>query len=79
VEIHSSRIEQVEDRTSELKENIKLKENTEKLLVKQLKNCKKNMQELSDSIKRPNLRIISIEEGEERLSKIVAKVWNQIS
>jgi hypothetical protein len=38
---------------------------TEELLVKQLKSCGKRMQELNDSIKRPNLRIMGIEEGEE--------------
>jgi hypothetical protein len=37
---------------------------TEELLVKQLKTCERNMQELTDSIKRPNLRIMGIEEGE---------------
>jgi hypothetical protein len=37
---------------------------TEELLVKQLKTHKRNMQELTDSIKRPNLRIMGIEEGE---------------
>jgi hypothetical protein len=34
---------------------------TEELLVKQLKTCERNMQELSNSIKTPNLRIIDIE------------------
>jgi hypothetical protein len=41
-----------------------IKGKTEKLLVKQPKTCEKKMQELADSIKRPNLRIIGIEEGE---------------
>jgi hypothetical protein len=36
---------------------------TEELLVKQLKTCERNMQEFTDSIKRPNLRIMGIEEG----------------
>jgi hypothetical protein len=35
-----------------------------KLLVKQLKTCEKKLQELTDSIKRPNLRFKDIEEGE---------------
>jgi hypothetical protein len=35
-----------------------------KLLVKQLKTCEKKMQELTDSTKRTNLRIMDIEEGE---------------
>jgi hypothetical protein len=39
--------------------------NTKELLVKQLKTCEKKMQELTNSIKRPNLRIMGIEEGEE--------------
>jgi membrane-associated HD superfamily phosphohydrolase len=61
VEGHSSRIVQIEDRISELEMVIKGK--TEELLVKQLKTCERNMQELTDSIKRPNLRIMGIEEG----------------
>jgi hypothetical protein len=38
-----------------------LKGKTEELLVKQLKTYEKKMQELTDSIKRPNLRIMGIE------------------
>jgi septation ring formation regulator EzrA len=64
VESHSSRLEQVEDRTSELKDKVEIKEKTEEILVKQLKSCERNMQELSDSIKRPHLRIMGIEEEE---------------
>jgi hypothetical protein len=41
-----------------------MKGKTEELLVKQLKTCERNMQELTDSIKRPNLRIMGIEEEE---------------
>jgi hypothetical protein len=41
-----------------------IKGKTEELLVKQLKTCAKKLQELTDSIKRPNLRIMSIEERE---------------
>jgi hypothetical protein len=37
VEGHSSRLEQVEDRLSELEDKIEIKEKTEELLVKQLK------------------------------------------
>jgi acetolactate synthase small subunit len=36
VEGHSSRLEQVEDRISELKDKIEIKEKTEEQLVKQL-------------------------------------------
>jgi hypothetical protein len=38
---------------------------TEELLLKQLKACERNMQELTDSINTPNLRIMGIEEEEE--------------
>jgi chromosome segregation ATPase len=64
MEGNSSRLEQAEDRISELKDKMEIKGKTEELLVKQLKTCERNMQELTDSIKRPNLRIIGIEEGE---------------
>jgi chromosome segregation ATPase len=65
VEGHYGRPEQVEERISELKDKIEIKEKDEELLFKQLKSCERNMQELTDSIKRPNLRIMGIEEGEE--------------
>jgi hypothetical protein len=51
-EIHSSRLEQAEDRISELKYKIEIKRKTEELLVKQLKANKRNMQEFTNSIKR---------------------------
>jgi chromosome segregation ATPase len=52
MEGHSSRLEQAEDRSSPLEEEIELKGKTEELLVKQLKTCERNMQELTDSIKK---------------------------
>jgi hypothetical protein len=48
---------------------MEMKGKTEELLVKQLKTYKRSMQELTDSIKRPNLRIMGIEEGEEVQAK----------
>jgi chromosome segregation ATPase len=69
IEGHSSRIEQTEDRISELEDEMAIKGKTEELLFKQLKTCEKKMQELTDSIQRPNLRIMGIEEGEEVQSK----------
>jgi septal ring factor EnvC (AmiA/AmiB activator) len=53
MEGQSSKLEQVEDRISELKDQIKIKEKTEAILIKQLKSCERNMQELSNFIKRP--------------------------
>jgi septal ring factor EnvC (AmiA/AmiB activator) len=65
MEGHSSRTEQTKDRISELKDKIEIKGKNKELLVKQLKTCERKMQELTDSIKRTNLRIMGIEEGEE--------------
>jgi hypothetical protein len=41
---HSSRLEQAEDRTSELKDEMAIKRKTEGLLGRQLKTCERNMQ-----------------------------------
>jgi hypothetical protein len=67
MEGYSSRLEQVEDWISELEDKMKIK--PEELLVKQLKTCDSNMQEFSNSIKWPNLRIMAIEEGQEVQAK----------
>jgi uncharacterized protein (DUF2344 family) len=77
VEGHSSRIEQTEYRFSELEDEMAIKGKTEDLLVKQLKTCEKNMHELTDSIKRPNLRIMVIEE-EEVQAKEMRNRFNKI-
>jgi chromosome segregation ATPase len=60
VECHSNRLEQVEDRISKHKDKIEIKENNDDLLVKQPNTCERNNQELTDSIKRPNLRIMAL-------------------
>jgi hypothetical protein len=54
----------VEYRISKLKDKTEIKEKAEEIPVKQLKSCERNMQELRGSIKRPNLRVMGIEEGE---------------
>jgi chromosome segregation ATPase len=64
MEGHSSRLEKAEDRISELEDEMIIKGKTKELLVRQLKSCERNMQELTDSIKRSNMRIMDIEEGE---------------
>jgi archaeosine-15-forming tRNA-guanine transglycosylase len=57
---------------------MEIKGNTEELLLKQLKTCESNMQELTNSIKKPNLRIMSIEEGEEVQAKGICNIFNKI-
>jgi hypothetical protein len=51
---------------------------TKELLVKQLKTCEKKTQELTDSIKRPNLKIMGTEEGEEVQVKGMRNIVNKI-
>jgi hypothetical protein len=54
----------VEDRISDFKDKLEIKGKTKELLVKQLKTNERNMQELTNSIKTPNLRIMGMEEEE---------------
>jgi chromosome segregation ATPase len=75
----SGRLEQEEDRISGLENKMEIKGKTEELLAKQLKTCERNMQEITDSIKRPNLRLIGIEEGEEMQSKGICKIFRKIT
>jgi chromosome segregation ATPase len=78
MEGHSSRLEQAEERISELEDKMVIKEKTEALLLRQFKSCERNMQELTDSIKRPKLRIMDIEEGEEVQEKGIHNMFNKI-
>jgi hypothetical protein len=57
---------------------MEIKGKTEKILVKQLKTCERDMQKLTNSIKRPNLRIMGIEEGEEVQAKGICNIFNKI-
>jgi chromosome segregation ATPase len=74
---HFSRLEQAEDRISELEDEMIIKGKTEELLVRQLKSCERNMQELTNSIKRPDLRIMGIEEGKEVQAKGISNIFNK--
>jgi phosphatidate phosphatase PAH1 len=78
MEGYSSRLEQAEDRIKELEDKMEIKGKTEQLLIKQFKTCKRNMQELTNSIKTPNLRLMAIEEGEEVQVKETPNIFNRI-
>jgi phosphatidate phosphatase PAH1 len=78
MEVYFCRLEQAEDRISELEDEMEIKGKTEELLVRQLKTCERNMQELTNSIKRPNLRNMGIEEGEEVQAKGICNIFNKI-
>jgi septal ring factor EnvC (AmiA/AmiB activator) len=69
---YSSRIQQAEDRISEPADEMEIKGKTEEKLLKQLKTYKRNMQELTNSIKRSNLRLMGIEENFPNLEKTMA-------
>jgi hypothetical protein len=56
---------------------MEVKGKTEELLVKQLKISERNMQEFTNSIKRTNLRIMDIEEGEEVQAKGICNTLNK--
>jgi predicted nuclease with TOPRIM domain len=78
MEGQSSRIEQAEERISELEDEMVIKGKTKELLVKQRKTCENKMQELTNSIKRPKLRIMGIEEGEDVQAKGMHNIFNKI-
>jgi chromosome segregation ATPase len=78
MEGHSCSLEQVEDRISELEDEMEIERKTEEQLVKQLKTYERNRQEFTDSIKRPNLRIMGIEEGEEVQAKGIHNIFSKI-
>jgi chromosome segregation ATPase len=78
MEGQSSRLEQTEDRPSELKDEKVIKGKTKEQLVKQLKTCEKKMQEFTDSIKRPNQKIMGIEEGKDMQAKGMHNIFKKI-
>jgi hypothetical protein len=78
MEGHYSRLQHAEDRFLELEDKMEIKGKTKDLLVKQLKTYKRNMQELTESMKRPNLKIMHIEEGEEVQAKGICNIFNKI-
>jgi hypothetical protein len=78
MEGHYSRIEQTEDRISELEDEMACKGKTKELFIKQLKTYEKKMQEFIDSTKRPNLRMMGIEKREKVQTKGMHNIFNKI-
>jgi chromosome segregation ATPase len=78
IESLSSRLEQTEDRMTGLKDEMVINRKTEELLVRQLKTYERNVQELTDSIKRPNQRIMGLEEGEQVQAKEICNIFNKL-
>ena len=73
-----NRIQEIEERISDSEDTI---EKTNALIKENSKANKfssQNIQEIWDTIKRPNLRIIGIEEGEESQLKGPENIFNKI-
>jgi chaperonin cofactor prefoldin len=62
---HSSRLEQVEDRISRGEDKVDTIGKNDEYIEKRMKQCERDIEELWDCIKRPNLQIMGIEEEEE--------------
>jgi hypothetical protein len=54
-----------------------IKRKTKEPLLKQPKTSERNMKKLTDSIKRPNLRIMGIKEGEEVQAKGMHSIFKK--
>jgi hypothetical protein len=60
-----------------MEDEMVIRRKSKELLVQQLKTYKKKMQEFTDTIKKPNLRIMGIEE-EEMQEKGMHNIFNKI-
>jgi hypothetical protein len=67
----------VDSKISGIEDKIGIKEKIEEFLHKRLKSHKRNTQELSDSIQKPNLQITGIKE-EEVQAKGICNIFNKI-
>uniref|UniRef100_A0A8D2DK81 L1 transposable element RRM domain-containing protein n=1 Tax=Sciurus vulgaris TaxID=55149 RepID=A0A8D2DK81_SCIVU len=76
IENITNRIEHLKDRTSDIEDKIFHLENKVDQTEKMVRNHEQNLQELWDKMKRPNLRIIGIEE--EKQAKGMNNLFNEI-
>ena len=74
----TKRLDHLEDRTSDNEDKIFNLENKVAQTEKMVRNHEQNLQELWDIMKRPNLRIIGIEEGTEIQTKGMNNLFNEI-
>ncbi|KAL6045228.1 hypothetical protein STEG23_009520 [Scotinomys teguina] len=74
----TNRIQELEDRISNVEDTIEEIDSTVKENTKSKKVITQNVQEIWDTMKRPNLRIIEIEEGEEYQLKGTENIFNKI-
>jgi hypothetical protein len=74
----TNRLGHGEDGISGLEDKIDIYDKTEESIGKRFKSYKRNTQELSDSIKRPNLRTMGSEEAEEVQVKNIHNIFIKI-
>ncbi|KAL6079788.1 hypothetical protein STEG23_023429 [Scotinomys teguina] len=74
----TNRIQEMEDRISNVEDTIEEIDSTVKENTKTKKAIKQNVQEIWDTMKGPNIRIIGIEEGEEYQLKGTENIFNKI-
>ncbi|KAL6076002.1 hypothetical protein STEG23_007609 [Scotinomys teguina] len=74
----TNRIQEMEDRISNVEDTIEEIDSTVKENTKTKKAIKQNVQEIWDTMKRSNIRIIGIEEGEEYQLKGTENIFNKI-
>ena len=74
----TNRLDHLEDRTSDNEDKIFNLENKVSQTERMVRNHEQNLQELWNNTKRPNLRIIGIEEGTEILTKGMNNLFNEM-
>ena len=74
----TNRIQEMEERISATEDSLEDIHSSTKENLKCNKSLTQNIQEIWDTVKRPNLRIIGIEEGEETLHKGTENIFNKI-
>ncbi|ERE67250.1 LINE-1 type transposase domain-containing protein 1 [Cricetulus griseus] len=74
----TNRIQEMEERISAIEDSLEDIHSSAKENLKSNKSLTQNIQEIWDIMKRPNLRIIGIEEGEETVFKGTENIFNKI-
>jgi uncharacterized coiled-coil protein SlyX len=74
----TNRIQEIEERISGAEDTIKTTDTTVKENAKSKKLLTQNIQEIQDTMRRPNLRIIGIEESEDSLLKCLVNIFNKL-
>ena len=74
----NNRVQEIEQRVSDVEDTIEKIDSSIKENTKTKKIITQNVQEIWDTMKRPNLRIIGIEEGEEYQLKGTENIFNKI-